>query len=147
MHLSAPENDPSTLLHDAGLKATMPRIRIIRLLNLEKKPLRIKDIYRRLSKYDVDMVTIYRTIEVLCEKNIVHRVDFGEDAAYYEFNRGDDRHHITCVGCKKRENIDFCFFSKAYKTLLLKRIPNFGKVMKHTMECFGLCKKCFLQEK
>lgn len=133
-----------SLLHGAGLKSTVSRLRVLTLLCSEKQPLRIKDIYHKLEKSPpvVDMVTIYRTIEILRDKNLVCRVDFGEDAAYYELTNGEhDHHYITCTKCSKHLNVNFCLFPE-FEPLLLKRIPDFPVITQHTVEYFGICKKC-----
>jgi Fe2+ or Zn2+ uptake regulation protein len=139
----------TTLLHEAGLKSTVSRIRVLRLFFTAKTPLRIKDMFKKLGTKDVDidMVTIYRTIEMLCKKNIVHRVDFCEDSAYYELtNAKHDRHHITCTTCHKRANVDMCSYPE-FETRLHKQIPLFATITRHSIEYFGQCKKCYVREK
>ena len=113
------------LLHDAGLKSTAPRIRVLKFFSAAKTPLRIKDIFEKLKAKDpgIDMVTLYRTIGILSKHNIVHRVDFSENSAYYELADGArHRHHITCTGCHKRADVDLCPFSE-YEDRLHKKIP------------------------
>jgi Fur family zinc uptake transcriptional regulator len=138
----------TALLHGAGLKSTVSRIRVLRLFSASKKPLRIKDVFEKLraKDMDIDMVTIYRTIEILCKNNIVHRVDFCEDSAYYELtNSKHDHHHITCTNCYKRADVDFCLFAEHEKRLH-KAVPLFATITRHSVEFFGLCKKCYKQD-
>ena len=103
-----------------------------------------KKLYEKLSKKKVgiNMVTIYRTVELLCKKNIIHRVNFTEEAAYYKLSDGKhDSHHITCTNCKKRESVDYCVFSKCEKPVLNEKLL-FSKITGHMIEYFGSCKKC-----
>lgn len=148
--MNAPSRDAryTELLHDAGLKSTIPRIRVMKLFSVSKKPLRIKDIFDKLSVKDtsIDMVTIYRTINILSKNNIVHRVNFCEDSAYYEFTDVTrDHHHITCTSCNKRADIDFCPFAEC-EMRLRKQIPLFATITRHSVEYFGLCKRCHARE-
>lgn len=139
----------TAILHRAGLKSTVSRIKVLKLFSTSKKPLRIKDIFEKLKAKDVDidMVTIYRTIEMLSKNNIVHRVDFCEDSAYYELtNSKHDHHHITCTNCHKRANVDVCVFPE-FEARLRKQIPLFATITRHSIEYFGLCKTCFLRGK
>lgn len=135
-------------LRKVGLKSTMPRLSVLRLLSRVRSPLRIKDLYARLKMVnaEIDMVTIYRTVETLSQKNMIRRVDFGEGAAYYEWNNGEDSHHISCVLCKRRETIRNCFFSEVENRVLAKA-PVFEGISRHSMEYFGLCKKCAKKKK
>jgi Fur family ferric uptake transcriptional regulator len=138
----------TALLHEAGLRSTVPRVRVLKLFSASKKPLRIKDILRKLKTKDtdIDMVTIYRVIKMLCKSGIVHRVDFCEDSAYYEFADGKhNRHHMTCTDCRTRVGVDLCPFPD-YEERLLKQSPLFSTITRHSMEYFGLCKKCFARD-
>ncbi len=130
-------------LRKVGLKSTLPRLSVLRVLSRLRLPLRIKDLHTRLkkAKSEIDMVTIYRTIETLTVKNMVRRVDFGEGAAYYEWNNGEDSHHMSCVDCKKRETVRNCFFSE-FEARVLSKVPTFKLISRHSIEYFGLCKKC-----
>ena len=139
----APSHDFSSTLRKSGLKSTIPRTLVLEVLFRANTPLRIKDVCSRLSKKKsaIDLVTVYRTIEIFCLKGIVRRVDFGEDAAYYEYNDGKDNHHISCIICKRRSKIDGCFFPEVESRLKAK-IPEFDSILRHSIEFFGMCKKC-----
>ncbi len=60
-------------LHRVGLKSTNPRIYILEVLVRAKSPLRVKDICKKLTdkQKEIDMVTIYRSIETLSEKGMI----------------------------------------------------------------------------
>ncbi len=139
----APIRDFSLVLRNAGLKSTAPRQGVLLVLSRATAPLRIKDIYAKLQRKEakIDMVTVYRAIETLSKKGMTRRVDFGEDAAYYEFNDGKDKHHISCTFCKQRKNVEGCFFSE-YETRVKAKVPDFEHILRHSIEYFGVCKKC-----
>ncbi|HXK37555.1 MAG TPA: Fur family transcriptional regulator [Candidatus Paceibacterota bacterium] len=134
----------SQVIRETGLKATGARGKVLRVLTDAKKPLRVKDIFERVQMTDEDMnmVTIYRTIETFVKKGIVHRDDFGEDAAYYELH-DDKRHHhyITCTGCKRHDDIEGCFY-EGFEPELRAQVPHYDSITYHTVEYFGLCSAC-----
>lgn len=142
----SPGNNPVSLLRSVGLKSTVARIRVIELFFTENRPLRIKDIHQLLKEIStpVDMVTIYRTIEILRCKNLVHRVDFGEDATYYELTLdGHNHHYITCTSCAKHLRVNFCLYTKFGP----KKIPGFAVITSHAVEFYGICEKCSTKKK
>ena len=134
------------ILHAVNLKATQPRIEVLKVLARATSPLRIKDISSKLAslRSNIDTVTVYRTIESLLEKGMVRRVDFGEDSAYYELDSGEDIHHVSCTMCRSRENIKKCFFLENQKNAkkVLAQANTFASVTRHSIEYFGVCTKC-----
>lgn len=142
--MKADELHYATLLHGVGLKSTGSRAQILSVLSRAKTPMRIKDIAAILSKThaDIDTVTIYRTMQMFSRLEMVRRVDFGEDAAYYELNDIDkDYHYISCLRCKRRESIDHCFY-KGNKARIKAQAPQFSTITHHSLVFFGICKKC-----
>ena len=144
MPLRNSELKTKEVLRGVSLKATSPRLRILEILSGATTPLRIKEIATRANKTGsaIDIVTIYRTIEALRGKNLVRRVDFEEDAAFYEIRDDkNDHHHISCIVCHCHKSVARCFFSEFEKRLLAKT-PDFVNVSHHSIEYFGMCKKC-----
>lgn len=138
-HLSSSE-----IIRGAGLKSTGARGKILKILGNAKKPMRVKDIFEHLLEIDEDanMVTVYRTIDTFLQKGIVHRVHFGEDATYYELH--DDEHHkhyISCTACKRRDEIDACFYNDI-ENHVKDKMPTYNTITHHSVELFGICKAC-----
>lgn len=130
------------LLRQSGLKSTEARLSVLSVLASSRKPIRIKDIEKKLitKKIDIDTVTIYRVMETFCVKGITKRVHVEEGAACYELHT-NDHHHITCTGCKRQEDIEVCLF-KEHEARIRESIPGFASVTRHSIEFFGLCGKC-----
>lgn len=128
------------LLRRAGLKATNARLRILAVLSSSRDHLSVKDIEKRLcgNESPIDTVTIYRVLETFSEKAIVRRVYVEGVAACYELDT-TDHHHITCTKCKRQEDIDTCLFDEER---IRKAVPSFASITRHSIEYFGLCKKC-----
>lgn len=56
---------------------------------------------------DVDRVTVYRTLDTLCELDIIHPTLVRSGAQYYELHTHDSHHHhAMCEGCTNQRCID-----------------------------------------
>ena len=130
------------LLREAGLKSTEARLCVLSVLDSSRKPLRIKDMEKKLTNCGsrVDMVTLYRVMESFCKKGITRRVHVEEGGACYELH-ANDHHHITCTICKRREDVGDCLFND-HEDRIRRSMPNFVSVTRHSIEFFGICKKC-----
>ncbi len=140
------EKSVNQLIREAGLKATGGRAKILKVLSNAKKPLRVKDIFDRVITGDDDdetnMVTIYRTIESFVKKGIVHRVDFGENAAYYELHDTKHTHnYITCTECRRHDLVDGADNHQIDQEIK-SRLPHYDTVIYHSVEYFGVCAAC-----
>lgn len=132
------------ILRSTDLKVTIPRLAVLSVLATSSKPLRIKDLEKRLREQceEIDTVTIYRTIETLKKKGMVKRVRFDEDAAYFELHDPkEDIHHFTCHACGERMRVNRCVFPK-YRAMLLRDYPEFADIDGHDIEFYGTCAVC-----
>ncbi|RMD79257.1 MAG: ferric iron uptake transcriptional regulator [Gammaproteobacteria bacterium] len=89
-------------LRRAGLKATLPRLKILQLL--EEHPdrhLRAEDVYKLLleSGEDVGLATVYRVLTQFEQAGLVSRHHFEEGHAVFELNQGGHHDHVRCVSC------------------------------------------------
>ena len=89
-------------LKTSGLKATLPRLRILELF--EKSAVRhlaAEDVYRMLSKEGTDtgLATIYRVLTQFEQAGLLIRHHFEGGKAVFELNRGGHHDHLVCVQC------------------------------------------------
>lgn len=136
-------NDPwSELLKARGLKSTPARNAILTVLSRAKKPLTVEQIGEKLKEVDVDMATLYRTVVRLTDEGLLRHVDFQHGHAHYELKDSqNDHHHIICTKCHMVEDFIGCDFSDLTRRAL-SQTKNFKTVSEHSLELFGLCKKC-----
>ena len=90
----------NTELKKAGLKATLPRIRILEALeSSENRHLSAEEIYKQLitSGEDVGLATIYRVLTQFESAGIVMRHNFEEGHAVYEITPDDHHAHICLL--------------------------------------------------
>lgn len=97
-------------------------------------------LYNRMqNKYRVSLATIYNTLELLLECNLIIKHQFGEQVAEYEKTFGAGiHHHIVCTNCGKVKE----FSDKGIRTAIQsKRFANF-ELTHYSLYLYGICKKC-----
>jgi Fur family ferric uptake transcriptional regulator len=89
-------------LKNAGLKATLPRLKVLNLFeNNAERHLSAEDVYRILltSGEDVGLATVYRVLTQFEQAGLLVRHHFESGKAVYELNQGDHHDHIVCMQC------------------------------------------------
>ncbi|MCK9469582.1 MAG: ferric iron uptake transcriptional regulator [Porticoccaceae bacterium] len=87
-------------LRKAGLKVTLPRVKILQILeNSEQRHLTAEDIYRTLldAGEDVGIATVYRVLTQFESAGLVMRHNFDNGPAIYEIDSGDHHDHMVCT--------------------------------------------------
>ena len=95
--MSAPSD-----LKNIGLKATLPRLKILELFeNSEKRHLTAEDVYRMLimEEIDIGLATVYRVLTQFEQAGLLIRHHFDSDKAVYELNIGNHHDHLVCIQC------------------------------------------------
>ncbi len=89
-------------LRKAGLKVTLPRLKILEILaGSELRHLSAEDIYRTLleSHEDIGLATVYRVLTQFEAAGLVTRHHFEDGMAVFELNQGEHHDHIVCLDC------------------------------------------------
>src|SRR6201996_5108024 len=84
---------------ERGLKMTEQRRVISRVLSDAADHPDVEEIYRRAVAIDnkISIATVYRTMRLFEDANIIERRDFGDGRARYEENRDEHHHHLIDV--------------------------------------------------
>lgn len=101
-------HDPKEL-KNAGLKATLPRLKILELFETsEQRHLSAEDIYKIMitNGEDVGLATVYRVLTQFEQAGLLVRHHFESGKAVFELNEGNHHDHIVCVQCGHVE--EFC---------------------------------------
>jgi Fur family transcriptional regulator, ferric uptake regulator len=96
----------STDLRKAGLKVTLPRLKILDILaDVNVRHMSAEDIYKKLleSKEDIGLATVYRVLTQFEAAGLVTRHHFEGGMAVFELNQGAHHDHIVCVDCGQVE--------------------------------------------
>jgi Fur family ferric uptake transcriptional regulator len=85
-------------LKKAGLKVTLPRVKILQILEHSDLHMTAEDIYRSLrdAEEDVGIATVYRVLAQFESARLVIRHNFDNGPAVYELDRGDHHDHMVC---------------------------------------------------
>ncbi|HEX4873051.1 MAG TPA: ferric iron uptake transcriptional regulator [Nevskiaceae bacterium] len=94
----------SSDLRNAGLKVTLPRLKILEMLETNQtRHLSAEDIYRQLisQKEDIGLATVYRVLTQFESAGLVKRHHFEDGHAVFELERGDHHDHMVDVDSGK----------------------------------------------
>ncbi len=90
-----------TNLKKAGLKVTVPRMKILEILENggEEDHFSAEEVYHILHQQgeDVGLATVYRVLTQFEQAGIVRRLTFDDNTARFELDRGDNHDHIVCL--------------------------------------------------
>ena len=93
--------------------------------------------------YRVSKATVYNTIDLLLEANLVRKHQFGGNLAQYERVYNTNHHHLICVKCGKvREVKDLDLMS----TLNTRKFNKFNTLY-YTLYVYGICSRCINKAK
>ncbi len=93
--------EPSQLRR-AGLKITVPRLKILEILaGNAARHMSAEDVYRRLleSNEDIGLATVYRVLTQFEAAGLVTRHHFEGGTAVFELDQGEHHDHIVCEDC------------------------------------------------
>lgn len=87
-------------LRNAGLKVTLPRVKILQILeSSDQRHMSAEDVYKALleSGEDVGLATVYRVLTQFENADLVMRHNFDGGHSVFELARGDHHDHMVCV--------------------------------------------------
>jgi len=93
-------------LKSIGLKATLPRLKILDLFEQsDKRHMTAEEVYRLLSDegQDIGLATVYRVLTQFEQAGLLIRHHFDSDKAVFELNEGNHHDHLVCLQCGKVE--------------------------------------------
>jgi len=128
-------------LKKAGLKATLPRLRVFQMLeNSSERHMSAEDIYKGLLETgdDVGMATVYRVLTQFEAAGLVNRHHF-EGHSVFELDEGEHHDHILCVQCGKVDE----FVDEMIEQRQREIAERAGYQMTdHALYIYGLCRDC-----
>ena len=110
-------------IRKAGLKITLPRVKILELLEESEGSHLTADDVRdalRARGEDIGLATIYRVLTQFVDAGLAIRHHFEGGQAVYELERGHHHDHIVCQQCGKVEEFYDDTIEKCQKTIAKK---------------------------
>ncbi len=128
------------ILKETNLKTTKARELVLKVIEHAEFPLTAEDIYKQtFLTHNVNLSTIYRTLNTLSDKHILIKQVRQDGKAYYQFNRTDHKHLISCVSCGLELPLDHCPLE-----IMIKKIAKQTgfSITNHNIELYGICPNC-----
>lgn len=97
--------DPALLLRAAGLRATGPRMSVLRAL-LRLHHATAEELAREVAGQGAVVSTVYRTLEHLERVGVVRQISLAADRRSYHLALTADHLHLRCTGCGRVSEAD-----------------------------------------
>ncbi len=129
-------------LKKAGLKVTLPRMKILDLL--ESSTLRhqsAEDVYKALLEQneEIGLATVYRVLTQFESAGLVTRHHFEGGQAVFELSQGGHHDHLVCVSCGRVVEFIDEVIEQHQNQIALKN--NF-EITEHSLIIYGRCQNC-----
>jgi Fur family ferric uptake transcriptional regulator len=93
-------------LKSSGLKATLPRIKILEVFQqAERRHMTAEDVFKALLNEgsDIGLATVYRVLMQFEQAGLLTRSNFESGKAVFELNEGQHHDHLVCLNCGRVE--------------------------------------------
>ncbi|MBL8511683.1 MAG: ferric iron uptake transcriptional regulator [Betaproteobacteria bacterium] len=93
-------------LRSSGLKATLPRLKVLDLFqNSAQRHLSAEDVYKLLLNHneEIGLATVYRVLTQFEQTGLLVRHHFESGKAVFELNEGSHHDHLVCLQCGRVE--------------------------------------------
>jgi len=128
-------------LKNAGLKATLPRLKVLSLFeNSKERHLSAEDVYKILltAGEDVGLATVYRVLTQFEQAGLLVRHHFESGKAVFELNEGGHHDHIVCLQCGRVEEF---FDEEIEKRQKMAAAERGFKIHDHSLHIYADCIK------
>ncbi|RZL49361.1 MAG: ferric iron uptake transcriptional regulator [Variovorax sp.] len=129
-------------LKSTGLKATLPRLKILQIFQTtSQRHMTAEDVFRVLlnEHSDIGLATVYRVLTQFEQAGILERSHFESGKAVYELNEGSHHDHLICTSCGKVEE----FYDAEIERRQQLVAQDKGWILQdHAMSLYGLCADC-----
>lgn len=129
-------------LKSTGLKATLPRLKILEIFQEGKlRHMTAEDVFRVLldERSDIGLATVYRVLTQFEQAGILLRSNFESGKAVYELNEGQHHDHFVCTSCGKVEE----FYDPEIEKRQQLIADEMGwSIQDHSMSLYGQCAEC-----
>ncbi len=128
-------------LKSTGLKATLPRLKILEVFQKAKqRHMTAEDVYRVLleERSDIGLATVYRVLMQFEQASLLSRSNFESGKAVYELDEGQHHDHLVCLDCGHVEEFFDAEIEKRQQMVAKSR----GFVLQeHALSLYASCVK------
>ncbi|MEE9396868.1 MAG: ferric iron uptake transcriptional regulator [Methylococcales bacterium] len=131
-------------IRNAGLKVTLPRVKILEMLERKYcsfRHLTAEDVYKTLLEEgeEIGLATVYRVLTQFEAAGLVKRHHFDGGNSIFELNRGDHHDHVVCVKCGKIEEFTNDLIEKQQQEIAEQKGY---ELTDHCLYLYGICPNC-----
>jgi len=128
-------------LKNSGLKATVPRLKILDIFQRSKQShMSAEDVFRVLilENFDIGLATVYRVLTQFEQAGLLSRSQFEGGKALYELNDGQHHDHLVCLDCGHVEE----FFDTEIENRQHAIARQLGfEIADHALSLYAICRK------
>ncbi|MBT9611408.1 ferric iron uptake transcriptional regulator [Aquabacterium sp.] len=128
-------------LKSSGLKATLPRIKILELFQQSaQRHMTAEDVYKVLLNEgsDIGLATVYRVLMQFEQAGLLSRNHFEAGKAVFELNEGQHHDHLVCVNCGRVEEFFDAEIERRQQQIATERGY---KLQDHALSLYVLCNR------
>ena len=131
-------------LRAAGLKVTLPRVKILELLegaHRENRHLSAEDVFRQLrdAGEDIGLATVYRVLTQFQDAGLVIKHNFDREQAVFELESGEHHDHMVCLRCNKVTEFTDALIEERQQAIA----DQHGfRLTHHALYMYGICADC-----
>lgn len=129
-------------LRKAGLKVTLPRVKILEILERnDQRHMSAEDMYKALldSGEDIGLATVYRVLTQFEAAGLVNRHHFEGGHSVFELDEGEHHDHMLCVKCGRVEE----FMDEVIEDRQVRIAREAGfEMTDHSLYIYGICPDC-----
>jgi Fur family ferric uptake transcriptional regulator len=128
-------------LKSSGLKATLPRIKILEVFQRsERRHLTAEDVFKALlaEGADIGLATVYRVLMQFEQAGLLVRSNFESGKSVFELNEGQHHDHLVCLSCGRVEEFFDAEIEQRQRTIAVTR--GF-ELQDHSLALYARCTK------
>lgn len=131
-------------LRKAGLKVTLPRVKILELLELahqENRHLSAEEVFRQLRDTgdDIGLATVYRVLTQFQDAGLVIKHNFDADQAVFELESGAHHDHLVCLRCNSITEFNDPVIEQRQQQIA---VTHGFRLTHHSLCLYGICADC-----
>ncbi len=131
--------DNNKELKKAGLKVTLPRVKILEILRDPKNQhISAEDVYKILIDMDeeIGLATVYRVLNQFDDAGILNRHHFEGGKSVFEISHKEHHDHLVCLKCGKVIEFEDDTIEQRQKEVAK---ANNMKLVNHSLYLYGEC--------
>ena len=128
-------------LREMGYRLTPQRVMVWEALRNSRQHLTAEQVFDRVRTTvpEVNLSTVYRTLELLVKLDLVAETKLGTATTFYEVEDGTAHHHYVCERCGTVGHFEDRLFAPVYSEL--RAVSGFDPSHSHAT-VFGICESC-----